>query len=108
MEEIGQDTFQQFLSLHFTFPSFPQAQELLTTAFENFEYLWDVQISMLLLLHVVNVFLIMFKIKQLFKNTVQRTALTWDSSEWQGMWDGMGRCLECWALPLWNSLELYL
>ena len=33
---------------------------------------------MLLLLHVVNVFLIMFKIKQLFKISAQRSALRQD------------------------------
>lgn len=49
---------------------------------------------MFLLLYVVNVFLIMFEIKQLFKNIAQRSALTWDSYEWQAMWDGMGRYLE--------------
>lgn len=45
----------------------------------------------------------MFKIKELLKYITQRSALTQDSSEWQTVRDGMGRCLEHWALPeVWN------
>ena len=40
MEEIEKNTFQQFLSFFFTCSSFTGAQELLTLAFESFEYLW--------------------------------------------------------------------
>ena len=63
MEEIREDTFQQFLSLPFTFPSVHRVQELVTIALENSEYLWDVQTSMLLLLCVMTVFQVMFKTK---------------------------------------------
>jgi len=49
MEEVRKGTFQQFLSTLFTFLSFPRAQELVRIALENYEYLWDVQSSMLLL-----------------------------------------------------------
>jgi len=38
MEEIAEDTFQEFFSLSFTFPSFPGAQELVTIALENSEH----------------------------------------------------------------------
>ena len=71
MEEIREDTFQQFLSLPFTSPSFCRARELITIALENFEYSWDVQTSMLLLVCVMNAFQIMFKIKQLYKNVTK-------------------------------------
>jgi len=37
-----------------------------TTAFENFEYPWDVQVSMLPLLRILNVFQVYFRVKQLF------------------------------------------
>ena len=91
MEEIREDTFQQFLSLPFTSPSFCRARELITIALENFEYPWYVQTSVPLLQCVRNVFQIMFQIKQLFKNITQRCALRQD---------GMGRCLEQWASPV--------
>jgi len=50
MDETGEDTFQQFLNFPFNFPSFPRALELVTTPLENFEYSWNVQTSLLLLL----------------------------------------------------------
>lgn len=109
MEEIRKDTFQQSLSLPFTSPSFPAAQELVTTAPENFVYPWDVQTSVLPLLRVGNVFQVMFRIKQPFKNITKRSALRQDSSAWQGMWDGLGRCLEWWAPPgVWNFISKQL
>lgn len=105
MEEIRKDTLQQSLSLPFTSPSFPAARELVTTAPENFVYPWDVQTSVLPLLRVANVFQVMFQIKQPFKNMTERSAPVWDSSAWQGMWDGLGRCLERWTPPgVWNFI----
>ena len=65
LEEMGEDTFQQILSIPFSFLSLPRAQELLAMALENFEYPWDVQTRVLPLLCVENVFQVMFKIKQL-------------------------------------------
>ena len=65
MEEMGEDTFQQILSIPFSFLSLPRAQELLAMALENFEYPWDVQTRVLPLLCVENVFQVMFNIKQL-------------------------------------------
>jgi len=62
---------------------------LVTIALENFEYPWDVQINTLLLLCVANV--LQVKIKQLFKNITQRSALRQNSYEWRGLWDCMGR-----------------
>lgn len=35
--------------------------------------------------------LVAFKIKQLFKNITRRSTLRWDSSDWQGVWHGIGR-----------------
>jgi len=48
---------------------------------------------------VVNTFQVMFKKEQLFKNIAQISALRWDSSEWQGMWDSLGRCLGWYSPP---------
>jgi len=51
----------------------------------------------------MNVFQVMFKTEQLFKNIIQRSASRQESYEWQGVWDGIGRCLQQWASPLvWN------
>jgi len=90
-----------------TFPhSFapPLSLRLVLTAFENFEYLWDAQASSLLLFCLLNGFQLLFRVKQVVKNIVQRPALGQDSCEWLGMWDSMGRCLEQWAPPV--SLKL--
>ena len=91
MEEIRKDTFQQSLILPFTSPSFPAARELVTTAPENFVYPWDVQINMLPLPRVGNVFQVMFQFKQQFKNMTERSAPRQDSSAWPGcgmVWAG--------------------
>ena len=106
MEEIRKDTFQQSLILPFTSPSFPAALKLVTTAPENFVYPWDVQINMLPLPRVGNVFQVMFQFKQQFKNMTERSAPRQDSSAWQWVWDGLGRCLEQWEPP--RSLEPHL
>jgi len=83
MKEIGEDTFQQFLSLLFIFPSFHSTQDLVIIGLENFRYPWDAQNNILLLLCVMNAFQNMFKIKQLFKNITQRSVPRWDSSDWK-------------------------
>ncbi|KAK4823738.1 hypothetical protein QYF61_006007 [Mycteria americana] len=58
---------------------------------------------MFLLLLLLNVLQVLFKLKQLFKNTTQRRASRLDSYEWQGMWDSMGKYLGQWAPPVfWN------
>ncbi|KAK4806132.1 hypothetical protein QYF61_001055 [Mycteria americana] len=82
------------------------APSLLTTiAFENIEYPWDVQTSMFLLLCLLSVCQALFKVKELFKNTIQRSAPRPDSYEWQGVWDRMGKYLGQWAPPMfWNSI----
>jgi len=95
LEEIREDTFQQSLSLPFTSPSFPRARELVTTAPENSDYLWDVQTSVLPLLHAIYVFQVMFQLKQLFKNMIERSAPMRDSSAWPG-------CGPVWA-GAWSS-----
>ena len=91
MEETREDTFQQSLSLPFISPSFPRARELVTTAPENSDYTWDVQTSVLPLLHLGTVFQVMFQIKQPFKNITERLAPRRDSSAWPGcgtVWAG--------------------
>jgi len=65
---------------------------------------WDAQGSTLLLLCLLNGFQLLFRVKQVVKNIVQRPAPGQDSCEWLGVWDSMGRCLEQWA-PL-VSLKL--
>jgi len=87
MGKTGSNTFSSALSFSF---------RLLTTALENFEYPWDVQTRLFVLLCLLNVFLVLhlFKIEQLFKNTTQRSSLRQDSHGWRGMWENMGRYLE--------------
>jgi len=90
-----------------TFPhSFapPLSLRLVLNAFENFEYPWDAQASILLLLCLLNGLQVLFRAKQVFKNIVQRPALGPDSCEWLGVWDSMGRCLEQWAPPVFFKL----
>jgi len=86
-----------------TFPhSFapPLSFRLVLTAFENFEYPWDAQASGFLLLCLVNGFQVLFRVKQVVKNIVQRPGLGPDSCEWLGVWDSTGRRLEQWATPV--------
>jgi len=90
-----------------TFPhSFipPLSLRLVLTAFENSEYPWDAQASTLLLFCLLNGFWVLFRVKQVVKNIMQRPVQGLDSSEWLGVWDSMGRCLEQWAPPV--SLKL--
>jgi len=86
-----------------TFPhSFapPLFFQLVLAAFENFKYPWDAQASTLLLLCLRNGFQLLFRVKQVVKNIVQRPAPGLDSCEWLGVWDSMGRCLGQWAPPV--------
>lgn len=46
---------------------------------------------MFLLLYVLNVFQVLFKIKQLFRNSTQRSALGLDSYEWVGQYGEVPR-----------------
>jgi len=83
-----------------TFPnSFtpPLSFRLVLTAFENFEYPWDAQASGFLWLCFLNELQVLFRVKQVTKDIVQRPALGQDSSEWLGVWDSMGNYLGQWA-----------
>ncbi|KAM9591473.1 uncharacterized protein ACIBXB_006269 [Morphnus guianensis] len=74
---------------------------LITTAFENFEYPWDVQASVLLVLCLLNMFQVLFRAtKRLFKSTTQRSAPKLDIHGWHGMWEDMGRYLENFSPPV--------
>jgi len=75
----------------------PPSFRLLLRAFENFDYPWDAQASTLLLLCLLNGFQVLFWVKQVVKNIMQRTTPGLDSFEWLGVWENMGRCLEQWA-----------
>jgi len=86
MGKIGGDNFPHSFSPPLSF-------RLVQMAFENFEYPRDAQASMFILLCLLNVFQVLFSVKQLFKNIAQRSAPRLDSYEWQGVWNSMGRCL---------------
>lgn len=58
------------------------SSRLITTALENFEYIWDVETSMFVLLCVLSGFQALCKNKQSFKNTTQWSALKPDSYRW--------------------------
>ncbi|KAM9590490.1 uncharacterized protein ACIBXB_005749 [Morphnus guianensis] len=74
---------------------------LITTAFENFEYPWDAQASVLLVLCLLNMFQVLFRAtKRLFKSTTQRSAPKLDIHGWHGMWEDMGRYLENFSPPV--------
>jgi len=63
------------------FFTFPFSSGLVKIPLEDFEYPWDVQTIMFLLLHLLNTFQVLFKVKQLFKNTTQRSPWRLDSCE---------------------------
>jgi len=70
---------------------------LVLTAFENFEYPWDAQDSILLLFCLLNGLQVLFRVKQVVKNIVQRPAPGLDSCECLGVWDSMGKYLGQWT-----------
>lgn len=56
-----------------------------------------------LLLCLLNVLNVLFKDQQLLQHATQRSALRLDSGKWQGVGDGMCKCLGQWAPQvLWN------
>jgi len=59
---------------------------------------------MFLLFCLLNGFQVLFGVKQVVNNILQRTAPGLDSSEWLGVWDTMGRCLGQWAPPVFLKL----
>jgi len=78
MVKTGGDTFPHFFTLPLSF-------RLVTTAFENFEYPWDVQASTLLSLCLLNGFQVFLRAKQLFKNFSQQSAARLNSYECRGV-----------------------
>lgn len=84
----------------------PFSSRLITTALENFEYIWDVETSMIVLLCVLSGFQVLFKNKKLLKNINQWSALKPDGSWWQGVWESMGKCQRLWALPVFQNFIL--
>jgi len=95
--KIGGDTFPYSFATPLSF-------RMVLTTFENFENPCDAQASTLLLSCLLNGFWVLFRVKQLVKNIVQRPAPGLDSCEWLGVWDSMGRYLGQWAPPV--SLKL--
>jgi len=59
----------------------PPSFRLVLMAFENFEYPWDAQGSTLLLLCFLNGLQVLFRVKQVVKNIMQRPAPGLDSCE---------------------------
>jgi len=59
----------------------PLSFRLVLTASENFEYLWDAQASMFLLLCLLNGFQVLFRVKQVVKNITQTSAPRLESYE---------------------------
>ena len=89
--------------------TFPFSSSLVTVVFENFEnfeYPWNVETNLVVLLGTsmfLNVVQVLFRVKQLFKRITQRSAPRLKSYEWQGVWGSMGKCLGWWAPPVfWN------
>jgi len=81
----------------------PLSFRLVITAFENFEYPWDAQASMFLLLCLLNGFQVLFRAKQVVNNIAQRSALRLDSYELLDVWNSMGKYLGWWtSLVFWN------
>ena len=98
----GRDVFYHLYTLPFSF-TLLFSSRLVTIALQDFEYPWDVQTSMLLLLCLLNVLQVLFKVNQLLRNAIQRSVLRQDSYECQDKWEDMGRHLEQWAPPvLWT------
>jgi len=90
-----------------TFPhSFeqPLSFRLVLTAFENFEYPWDAQASTLILLCLLNGLQVLFRVKQVVKNILQRPVPGLDSCKWLGVWDSMGKYLGQWTPPMFFKL----
>lgn len=84
------------MELIFTFPF----SKIVTIALKNSEYPWDVQTSIFLLVCFLNMFLVLFKVKQLFKNTTQRSALRQVGYRWQAAWEDMCRYLSQLSPPM--------
>jgi len=82
----------------------PLSLRLVLRAFEDFQNQWDAQARTLLLFCLLNGFQLLFRVKQVVKNIVQRPAPRPDSCEWLGVWDSMGRCLGQWAPPVFFKL----
>jgi len=74
--------------------------------FDNFEYPWDAKTSTLLLLCLLKGLEVLFRVKQVVKNIVQRPAPGPDSCEWLGAWDSMGKYLGQWTPPMFFNSPL--
>lgn len=59
--------------------TFPFSSRLFSMSLQNFKYPQDVQTSIFLLLYLLNVFQVLSKVKQLFKNATQRSVLKQES-----------------------------
>jgi len=70
------------------------------TVFEHFEYPWDAQTSVFLLFCLLNGLQVLFRVKQVVKNIMQRPDPGPDSCEWLGVWDSMGKYLGQWTPPM--------
>jgi len=78
----------------------PLSFRLVLTAFDNFEYPWYAQASMFLWFCLLNGYEVLFRVKQVVKNILHRSAPGLESCEWLGVWNGMEQCLGQWAPPV--------
>jgi len=74
----------------------PFSFRLVTTAFEIFEYAWEVHASMRLLISLMYAFWVLFRVTKTFLKIPpsSRAAPRLDSHGWHGIWEYMGRYLE--------------
>jgi len=54
--------------------NYPLSFRLVLMSFENFEYPWDAQASVFLLLHLLNGLQVLFRVKQVVNYILQRPA----------------------------------
>lgn len=76
-----------------TFSEYTLYSRRVKIVFEKSEYSWDVQTSMILLLHPLHKFPVLSLVRELFKDITHKSALSQDCYEWQGMWEDIGRYL---------------
>ena len=89
----------------------PSFCRLATIALENFEYLWDVQTNVLLLVCVLNVFQVMFKNKQFLRispRDLSRDVLVPGGKECEMVWastEGSGHS-QCFGISALNNCRI--
>lgn len=60
---------------------------------------------MFLLVCLLNIYQVLFTVKQLYTNNPQRSSPSLDSYEWQGEWDGIEGTWNSGHLQIWNFMS---